>query len=61
MMNNGRNNALDKIAEAINILEAEKRNFNDDLKDCEGRSVEKEYNSIYNAILSLKQARKDLM
>lgn len=52
--------ALEEICQAINILEAEKRKFNDELKDCEGRTVEKEYNSIYNALVSLKQAKKEL-
>lgn len=56
-----RKEALEAICQAINILEAEKRRFNDELKDCEGRSVEKEYNSIYNALVSLKQAKKELI
>lgn len=52
--------ALSKICQAINLLEAEKRKFNDELKDNEGKSVEKEYNSIHNALASLKEAREEL-
>lgn len=52
--------ALSKICQAINLLETEKRKFNDELKDNEGKSVEKEYNSIHNALASLKEARKEI-
>lgn len=52
--------ALSKICQVINILEAKERDFNDELKDSEGKSVEKEYNSIYNALVNLRQAKEEL-
>ena len=53
--------ALLKIREALSILQKAEKDFNDTLTDDNGCSLEREYNSIFNAIQSLYTAKKELI
>ena len=52
--------ALSRIGEALSVLQGIERGFNDTLTDNDGKSIEPEYNSIFNAIQSLITAKKEL-
>ena len=52
-INKSKKEALSRIGEALYILQRTERGFNDTLTDNDGKSIEPEYNSIFNAIQSL--------
>ena len=49
-----------KVCQTLNALQAIERQFNDNLVDDNGKSVEAEYYAVYNAIASLKSAYEDI-
>ena len=59
-INKSKEEALSRIGEALSILQRIERGFNDTLTDDNGKSIEPEYNSIYNSIQSLTTAKKEL-
>ena len=59
-INKSKKEALSRIGEALYILQRTERGFNGTLTDNDGKSIEPEYNSIFNAIQSLITAKKEL-
>ena len=49
-----------KVCQTLNALQAIERQFDDDLLDENGKNVEAEYYTLYNAIASLKSAYGDI-
>lgn len=49
-----------KVCQTLNALQAIERQFDDDLVDENGKTVEAEYYALRNAIASVKSAYEDI-